>query len=224
MTRLANFLVLSALLLWQIPLFAGWSGGIEGGTVLRDEGNSTRLRLKLTNDNRPLNHYIYADWIRSTAGNDSYEAGYKPRFWFNETLYVFGDGRVRVDKVLSIDNEKLLLAGAGAQFISTEQQSLWAELGAGKRDTKFVNGANSTETLGVLRMGFYQVLQDLIRFELDLNAVKGEALTETQAEAGVSVRTAGGAIKFSYRIRRFTPETGPAIEDSDTSVSFNYSF
>ena len=62
---------------------AQWSGGIEGGQVLRDDGTATRLRLRANNSSRPLSHFIYADWIRADTGGNIYEVGYRPRYWLS---------------------------------------------------------------------------------------------------------------------------------------------
>jgi len=203
---------------------AQWSGGLEGGTVFRDDGSATRLRLKLQNPVKPFSHYIYADWLRTEDGENSYEAGYMPRYWLTEQLYGFGEASLRVDKPLSIDTQQLFIVGAGYQLVATETQSIWIEAGAGSRQTEFLNGSDTDDTLGLLRAGFRQTLSDLLRIELDFDHVDGESLTESTAEAGVAVRIPGGAMKLSYRTRRLEPDGGEVIEDDDSFISFSYGF
>lgn len=214
------------------PATAEWSGGIEGGAVVRDGDNATRLRLKLSNNDRPLNHTIYADWYRTDNGDNSYEAGYIPRYWFDDRLYLFGEARYRVDKPLDIDRDILLIAGAGYQLIATADRLLWAEAGAGQRDTEFGSqqGAGLTGdddnsyTFALLRGGYTQIFAELIRFELKADALQGEDLSESTAEIGLSVNAGGGAVKVSYRTRRLKINESPAVTDSDTVVSFDYGF
>lgn len=216
--------VLPLLALTPLSTQAAWTGGLEGGTVFREEGPATRLRLKLQNPVRPFSHYVYLDWLRTEDGENSYEAGYLPRYWFGEKLYGFGEASFRVDKPISIDGQQLFIVGAGYQISATPQQSIWAEAGAGVRNTQFTNDTEFDDTLTLLRAGFHRTLSSLFRLELDFDLVDGESLTETTAEAGIAVRIPGGAVKFSYRARTLDPDEGQKIEDEDTFVSFSYGF
>ena len=203
---------------------AQWSGGIEGGQVLRDDGTATRLRLRANNSSRPLSHFIYADWIRADTGGNIFEVGYRPRYWFTNKFYTFGEGSVRVDRPLLIDNQQLILGGVGYRLFSAPGKFLYAEVGLGARTTEFIDGTDSDDSLGVLRAGYLQVLSELFRLEFDLDVIDGESLLQTTAEAGISVRIPGGALKYSYRFRRVDPENGDTVEDDDTFLSFSYGF
>ncbi len=224
-------------LLGFLPLhaLAEWDGGIEGGTVLQDGGSATRLRLKLTNSSRPLSHFIYADWTRSDASSSSYEVGYQPRYWFGRSTYVFGDASVRQARPLNIDLETLVFGGIGIQLAASDETGFFAEAGIGQRSTEFTDTFQSTftnaagsdtteETLTIARAGFYQVLADLVKFELDANVNSGDTVTQSTAEAGIAVRAIGGSIKVSYRLRRIDVEGLDTVEDTDTAVSFSYGF
>lgn len=217
-------LIVMAGLVPASPVFAGWSGGVEGGTVIRDDGSATRLRLKAVNNARPLSHYLYVDWLRTENGDNSYKAGYIPRYWFTDLFYGFADISSRVDKPLGIDREQLYVAGVGVQLLANRYQSLWAQAGVGQRNTQFLNDLETDENLSLVQAGFNQVLADLIRFELDFDLINGEELTESTAEAGLSMRVPGGSVKVSYRTRRLDPDGGETVEDSDTFFSFNYGF
>jgi putative salt-induced outer membrane protein YdiY len=217
-------LCISTLMLTAIDAQAEWSGGVEGGTVIQDAGNATRLRLKLTNNDRPLSHYIYADWLQSGGGGDSYSVGYNPRYWLSQSLYLLGEARVRVVKPLAIDRESLLILGVGNQFIASGEQSLWAEIGAGQRATRFEDNSDSNETIALARAGYFQIIAEQLRLELDVNALQGEEIGEIDAEAGIAWRLGTGAVKYSYRTRRIKVDGLPAVTDSDSFVSFTYGF
>ena len=215
------------LLLFLIPLssHADWSGGIEGGTVFRDEGQATRFRLKAQNPDRPFSQFVYLDWLRISGGGNAYEIGYRPRYWIGQKLYVFGEGSIRVDSTIDIDNEAVLLGGLGYALVSTQQTQLWVEAGVGSRNTEFEGAIeDTTDTFGVVRAAFSQVLANLLRFEVDLDAIQGETLLETSAEAGISIRIPAGSVKFSYRARRLDPDEGETIDDEDSFVSYSYGF
>ena len=216
-------LALSAFFCANVAL-AEWDGGIEGGSTISDSGSSTRLRLKLTNLDRPLSQYIYADWIRSDSGQNSYEVGYKPRYWFTDQLYLFGEGRLGVDKPLLIERDVFILGGAGYQLFYTQQSSLWAELGVGARTTKFENNTDADDTLTLVRAGYHQILGELLRLELEGDIYSGEETVESTAEAGLSIRIPGGSLKYSYRVRQRKPDGGTTSRTSDSYLSFGYGF
>ncbi len=203
---------------------ADWSGGIEGGTVVSGDGeNATRLRLKVSNETRPLSHYVYADWLRSGTDN-SFEAGYKPKYWFGEAFYVFGEASARRDKPRLVDRELFGLTGVGIEFLKNESQSLYAELGAGYRTTEFENGIEEDDTTGIARAGFQQILGDLVSLELEANTNVSDKLSRSVAEAGIAVRIPGGALKYSVRSQRNKIGDAEAVTDSDSFISFNYGF
>lgn len=212
------------LLLVVLPAQAEWTGGVEGGTVIRGKQTATRLRMQLANNERPLSHNIYVDWFRTGSGNDSYEAGYIPRYWFGKTLYLFGEARFRVDKPLQIDNETVLVAGVGKQFIATNVRSLWAEAGVGQRETEFSNSAVNSDGFVLARAGLTQLFADIIRAELNIDLEEADTFSESTAETGVSLKVASGAIKVSYRSRRLKYDGQSSITDSDTFISFSYGF
>jgi len=219
-----SWFALALLLVCAGNVHADWSGGLEGGTVLDSDGdNATRLRLKLTNETRPLSHYIYADWIRSGRDN-SYEAGYKPRYWFGEALYVFGEASTRQDKPRSIERELFGLTGVGISLLNNQSQILYAELGAGYRTTEFENGLEEDDTTGIARAAFQQILADLVSLELEANTNVSEEFTRSVTEAGISVRIPGGAVKYSVRSQRSKIGDADTQSSSESFVSFNYGF
>ncbi len=227
--------VFLVLLLWvccnlfSLPAHAQWTGGIEGGTVFRDEGSATRLRLRAENQSRPLSHFVYVDWIRPDSGSNAFELGYRPRYWFSTQFYGFGEASIRTDRPILIDRQLLLIGGLGYSVISTPEQALFVEAGVGTRDTELVDIDNNpqedlSETLTLLRAGYRQVLSDLFQLEFDVDVFDGESLRQTLLEAGISVRIPGGAVKFSYRARRIEPDGGETLNDDDSFVSFTYGF
>lgn len=208
------------------PVNAAWTGGVEGGTVLRDSGNATRLRLVLRKDVRPLSHYVYAEWLRLSSGGNSYSIGYNPRYWFNQTYYSFGESEFRVDETFGIDQEIKLLTGLGGQFLNTEQQSLFVELGVGGRSIEF-DGADeaSNEALGLARLGYFRTFFDSIKFDLNLSSSRSsEDVDQASGELGLSLRIPNGVVRVAYRSRYQKVGDSESVSDDDSFVSFGYSF
>ena len=208
-----------------VSVFAEWTGGIEGGSVVRDGDNATRLRGHLSLNERPLSHYLYAEWYRSDE--NSIELGYKPRYWLSDKLYTFGDGRLRLEKALGIDRDTLLIGGVGVQLIATARQQLWLEAGIGYRMIDFTSETgleDADEQVGTVRGGASQVLSDLFKLQLDGDVFSSPTYTQSQLEAGISMRIPQGAIKLSHRLRRVDIDGLDAVDDSDTAVSFTVGF
>jgi len=212
-------------LLFANSATAEWTGGIEGGAVVRNGVTSNRLRLLLRNDSRPLSHYLYADWLRSD-NDDSYEAGYRPRFWFSDQLYSFGELTFRVDKTLNIDRETTESIGIGYQLLNNDTQSAFVEAGAGARQTVFSNPLldDESQPFGLARAGYTQELFDIARMELDGSVIAAETSTESNAEIGLAVRVGASAVKVSYRVIRRDIDGQDPITDDTSFVSLNYAF
>ena len=205
---------------------AGWTGDIEGGTVVQGDSNGSLVRFKMSNSERPLSQQIYADWIRGNSGGNSYEIGYLPRYWFSDQIYAFGDASLRTAKVEDIDQQRNLFAGLGIQLLNTATTTLYAEAGAGQSSTKFrTAGVLDQDTDSTIaRVGASQVLTGLFKLELDGDYSTSDVLDKTTAEAGISFRVPGGAIKYIYRTINTKRPEQPAVDTTDSFVSFSYSF
>lgn len=225
-SKSVNALIIAlACLVAPTAVQAEWTGGFEGGSVVREGNNATRLRGHLSLDERPLSHYLYAEWYRSDT--NSFELGYKPRYWLTDKLYTFGDGRMRLDKELGIDRDTLLIGGLGRQLIATERQQLWVEAGLGYRMIDFTaeTGLEGTsEQVGTVRGGASQVLSDLFKLQLDADVFSSPSYTQSQLEAGVSMRIPQGAVRLSHRLRRVDIDGLDTVNDSQSAVSFTVGF
>jgi len=210
------------------PLAADWRFGAEGGAVVRDGDSATRLRLTLDNADRPLTHSLYAEAVFYSEGNGT-RVGYRPRFWFDDSLYAFGDAEARIDRPLLIDRGLLLIGGVGYRLIDTPTTAVGVEVGAGARSTRFETIADEdpvedTEGLVLLRADASRELADLLRIELDADVLQGETLGEIRAEVALSYRVSGGAVRLGYRVRRLSFDGGATVDDDDFSVGFTYGF
>jgi len=215
---------------------AAWSGNIEGEQIIDGDSEGSRVRFSLSNNSRPLQQEVFADWIRSELGS-SYAVGYEPQFWFNNSTYVFGRGSFRTSNDDSIDNITNFGGGLGLQLINTQTQELSFEVGAEQQSTKFdelflpVDGGLTgdedtlTETATFANAYGEQQISDLLKLSLDINYTDAETRTTTEARAGVKLGIGGGgSIVYSYRIRNDEIDGQEAIETTGSSVSFEYGF
>lgn len=221
----AAALVLALSLVSNGVTAAEWTGGLEGGTVMRDGESIARIRAHASLASRPLSHDLHVEWYRDDS--NSVELGYKPRYWLSERLYTFGEGRIRFEKDLGIDRESQLLGGLGMQLLATREQQLLLEAGAGYRLTTFTEETlleDSKEGVGVLRASGSQILSDLFKLDLLADVFASSSYVQSQMELGVSLRVPQGAIRLSHRIRRVDIDGLDAVDDSDTAVGFTIGF
>lgn len=207
---------------------ADWTGGLEGGSVVRDSETATRLRLVLRNDNRPLNQYIYAEWLNGGSDDNSYAIGYNPRYWLDDIFYVFGESSVGVNDQLNIDRDVQVVAGVGGQFLASEEQGFYAQIGVGGRSLEFdFDDDATTQTLALIRAGYYRQFLDMFKFDIDASgSSSSEDVTEANIDTGLSLRVSGGAaVRVGYR-SRYLDAGGDAGSqtDDDVGISFTYGF
>ena len=217
---------LSVATLVMQPARANWTGGIEGGTVVRDAGNATRLRLVARNDQRPLSHFVFAEWLRFNNNGNSFSVGYNPRYWLNAKTYVFGESEFGTDDIFDIDREITLVAGLGRQFINSQNQGLFVEVGAGGRSIRFDDEDDAnTEALGVARAGYFRTIVETVKLDASISGIRSsEDISQLTSEVGVALRLGGGSIRVAYRNRFFKAGDADSITDDDTFISYGYSF
>jgi len=195
--------------------------------VVSGDGNGSKLRFKMSNSERPLNQQIYADWIRGDSGSNSYKVGYEPQYWITDQTYVFGDANLLTSKDEFIDQQSNLFAGLGIQLLNSKNTSLFAEVGGGRTSTKFdstTGFAKQDTNSTIARVGASQLLTDFLRLELDADYMTSDKQDRTNAEAGLALRVAGGAIKYTYRVQNIGQEGFEDVDRTDSFVSYNYGF
>ena len=217
---------LSVSMLLVKPAKANWTGGIEGGTVVQDAGKATRLRLVARNDRRPLSHYVFAEWLRSANDENSFSAGYNPRYWFNPKYYVFGESEIGRDPIFNIDRKLTLIAGLGSQIINSQNQGLYVEVGAGGRSIEFEDaGEANTEALGVARTGYFRTIAETVKLDASVSGIRSsDDISQLTSEVGVALRISGGSVRVAYRNRYFKVDDFDSITDDDVYISYGYSF
>lgn len=219
-----------ALITLPISANAEWTGVVEGGKILDGDSQDTRIELILSNNQRPFSQQITAEWIQANRGSDNFEIAYLPRYWFSDVAYVFGEGSLRTLDSLSLDNyQRALEAGLGIQLVNSATQTLQAEISA-IHVTSIMEATPITDELdesvvftGVELRGS-QLISDVLKLELDTDYVTSDNLDTGTAEAGILYRINTGAIKYSYRYQITTIGDADAVSNTNSAVSFLYSF
>ncbi len=212
-----------------LAVHAEWTGNIEGEQVLDGDDEGSRIRFKMSNNQRPFDQEVYVDWFRTDAGS-SYGVGYDPQYWFTNQTYVFGTARLRTSSSDLVENVRTLGAGLGIQLLDSNTQELSAEIGAIQTATKFEealppdNEDTFTETATTANITGEQSISDLLKLGLSLNYIDGESSTTTATSASIKLRIPGGSVVYNYRLRNTELDGGEKTETSGSSVSFEYDF
>lgn len=204
---------------------ADWQIGLEGGTVIRDGESLSRVRARASLNERPLSHYLYAEWYPDA--DNALEFGYRPDYWLTPQLYTFAEARLRLEEEIGIDRETRLLAGAGWQLLASRDTRVRIEAGAGVQQSVFVEqtGLDDESTgLGVLRSSGDHLTGDLFRLDYLASVFAASGNVQSELEVGASVRMPRGALRLSYRVRRVDVDGLPTVDDSDTALSFTVGF
>lgn len=220
-------LVLTLIVTFLAPsvAVAEWSAGVQGGAVIRNGDRSNRLRFTASNPAGPLTHLIYADWIIND-GDDSFELGYRPRYFFTDKFYGLVELSARTDDPIGIERETTETLGVGYQFIRNQGQQAFLEFSAGARQIEFTESIieDQNEPFGRIRASYSQVLGDVSRFNLDLSGRVSDIAVESSAEVSITLNLATFAVSLGYRIISQNIDGQDSITDDTTTVSFGYRF
>ena len=200
------------------------------------------MRLTLENDERPLTHRAFADWVRRADDEDSWRLGYVPRYWFAPRAYGFAEAGLRGERAIGIDLETRALVGVGTRVALAPEASAYAEIGAGAARTDFDDpcegvdpvaggacaGAADLEDevsgLAVLRGGAAATLAELVRLSVDADLERRGDATELRAETAAALRLAGGTASVTLRTRRLSRDGADARSVTDTLIGYSFGF
>ena len=216
-------LLLSIVMLASGNAFAQWTGGVEAGTRLGSEERPT-LRFFARNQSDPLSHFAYLDWIRDSGGSN-FRLGYNPTYNISRSFFSFGRFSIERDDFDGIDQAADALIGIGNNLFQQGDTRVRVETGIGVQQREFTGG--NSETDGFLFLGGQVIskIQNLLRFDVDLEAQLGESQNTLEGEVGIAYPIAGGvALRYAYRVRRFEVDGADDIVNEDNFFTLTYGF
>ncbi len=203
---------------------ADWSGGMEAGTQL-GSGQNPALRFYARNQNDPLSHYIYLDWIRN-SGSSSYRLGYNPTYAISHSLYSFGEFNIEQDDPGGIAREVGARVGVGNHLFRTKNSRFTVQTGIGGTKIELANG-DKPDPEGYFFLGglFTAKLIGLLRFDAVAETTTGDSVVLTKGEAGVSLRVGPNtSLKYAYTFNRYDLKDSPDVVDEDSFLTMTYGF
>lgn len=214
-----------------------WSGSVELGFA-NATGNSRDTafngRFGFLHENERWNHELFGDaYYKRSDGErtaDHSQLGYKPRYNLSERDYLFGTLRYERDRFSDIRHRWTQVGGYGRKLIRTPTTLLEAEIGAGARQTRYIdNPDNLDRSEGILYVGgkFTHDISDTAQFLQTVRVDFGDDNTFTESVTGLKMRVTDTiAAKLTHTIRHNSDVRGSRGKRTDqfTGVNLVYSF
>lgn len=224
MKTVTKSLLLAATLLISSNCLADWNGGIEAGAQLGST-DKPALRFFASNNDDPLSHYVYVDWIRE-SGSSNYRLGYQPTFRISHSVYSFGRFSIEDDDPSLVDQEIDLLVGVGNNLFKRGSTQVKVETGLGARQISFDDSDNKTEE------GFFFLAGNLstgvlpiVRFDATIDTKTGGDQTTLDAEAGFSIPIGPAtSLRYVYSAKRYNLGSSGETRNEDTFFKITHGF
>jgi putative salt-induced outer membrane protein len=220
---------------------AFWTGDAEMGVSLTSgntETNVVNAKIDMDATHNRWRHNIFGDTFYSedsgTKTAERYSLGYRPRYFLTEANYVFGILRYDQDEFSFIDNRTTEIAGYGRQIVNSAVQTWDAEIGAGLRQTDYIDdpgteGLADDEFIGFLGTKYTYKISSTAEFSETLRVEAGHDNTFTESVTGLGTTiTDSLTAKLSYTVRYNSDVEGVNGDKTDTitgvNVVYNFSF
>ncbi len=210
-----------------------WGGAAELGFIMNrgnTDSDSLNAQLRVENTRQQWRHRAEAKVLRITEEDtttaESYEVSGRSDYLLDDNDYLFGSLRYESDEFAGYDRRTTEVVGYGHQFLKRESMHLKGELGAGGRQTKFVDGSDDNES--IVRVGLdykWQIsktssFSEVVYVEHGSNNTYTESVTALTAKINNSL-----AMKVSYTIKdNSDPRPGFENTDTRTAITLVYDF
>jgi len=225
---LAILFVSSTLLLPNAA--AQWEGETGVGLV-RATGNATESSVSgmadLSYAVKPWTHNLLGDYYRSAEEGeptqDRASIAYKADRELGGAWYGWGAIRYERDEFADIERRWATLLGIGYKFLNSEAHKLGAELGVGRRDSRFVSPrAVSKETVASLGVNYKGKLSETVSLSQRLLVESGEDNTLLSSTSGLTVQMSERlAFNISYSLRKNSDIPGPRGGKTNSLTTVN---
>lgn len=216
-------------------LVDGWVGEGELGLVSTSgntENSSFIGKVDLGRVTGRWIHTLVGDMYQADTDGvdtaDRFSIGYKPKRLITDRTYAFGLLNYDEDGFANIDERTREVIGVGHYFINNETTLLLGEVGAGARQTAFIDGSTDDDGGILFLYGKYkQNINANVDFIQTLSVDAGSDNTFAEAVTGLQVGMSDSvALKLSYTIRRNSDIVGlrGKKKDSVAGVTLVYGF
>lgn len=157
---------------------------------------------------------------------ESYQAGWRSAYNWNEHNYLFGLIDWRKDRFSGVPEQLSETLGYGRRLINTPAHALNAELGAGHRSSDLSDGTSESGVIGRGALAYIWTFTETSNFQQDLIVEAGSDNTYVESVSAVRARLMGEfAMVLSYTVRHNTDvPAGSQNTDKLTAIALEYAF
>ena len=211
----------------------GWSGSAELGLITtrgNTETTSSNARFTVNYRAAPWEHQLDLQSLRTEESGaitaDRSEAKYHGKYNFTDKSYYFGILRYEDDPFAGYDQRTTEVVGLGHTFYDTDTITFDVELGAGGRQTEFVDTTDLDETIYHLGADFGWAISKTSSFRQALTIEGGDenTVTESTTELKVKINSALAMKATINVIDNSDVPVGTKNTDTTSSVTLVYDF
>jgi len=210
-----------------------WSGKVALG-YLATSGNTESASLNTAAEigyaHGNWNHLlelsaIFAEEEEATTA-EAYKVGWKSEYNFSEHDFLFGRAIWRKDRFSGYDQQFSQTVGYGRRLIDTERHVLFAEIGAGARQSELPDGTSESDTILRSAAQYRWRFSENSRFTQDLSVESGSVNTYLESVTALRTRLINDlALVASYTIKNNSDvPAGTEKTDTYTALSLEYAF
>ena len=157
---------------------------------------------------------------------EAYTAAYDARRNFGERSYFLAALDWARDRFSSYDSRVSESAGYGRRLVATQRHALSAEIGAGARQQKLIDGTREDDAILRAALDYAWTISATTGFGQDLTIESGSSNTSVVAVSELRARLVGDiALVLSYRIKHNSDVLpGTTKTDRFTALSLEYAF
>ena len=168
---------------------------------------------------------IYSEEADTTIA-ENYRASYKADRKLDGQNYLFGTVSWEQDEFSGYEERTTEAVGYGRRILETGKHTLDAEIGAGARQTEFVDGTEQDETIARLAANYLWQFAENSDFSQQLAIEAGDLNTYVESVSSLTAQLIGELdLVVSYTVKR-NSEVPAGIENVDryATVSVQYNF
>ena len=204
----------------------GWTGslsasytGATGNTETQDLAIGARLNYNMDRFSQTIGialEYGEADDVKNKEESFFiYDANYT----VNGNFYVFGLGRLAVDKFAALETDAFLGFGPGYRIINTEDMAWRVQAGPGVRYTEDPLAGEETEVAGILSSRFFYRFSDGVFMTNDTDILTSDVGTLNTNDFGINfAMTDALSARLGYRVD-YNSQPAPGSESTDNRIS-----
>ncbi|HKK05622.1 MAG TPA: DUF481 domain-containing protein [Gammaproteobacteria bacterium] len=210
-----------------------WDGEGELGVIVTSGNTKTssiNAKLKFDNERPRWRNHIGAEYLRTSESSvttaERYVVAGKSDYKLDEVNYLVGTLRYENDRFAGFTYRVSESVGYGHRFVNTDTMVFETEIGAGGRQTKFLDGTRDNEAIARVAAKYRWKFTPTSEFSEAAFSEIGQSNTHSESETSLKLKmNAKLAMKLSVLVKHDTQVPVDKVKtDTLTSINLVYDF